>query len=121
MQTRKILGPQVDNQVILIPRSTQWKLQEFLMAPESRDIVNLLVIGESYSADKEQERPYVLYTHQLFIDGLGRNQPVLLTSSMKGKLTRPNVNLFPPKLRHGFAGHRFEVTAAHQPPFVFKK
>lgn len=36
MQARKVLGPQIDNKVVVIPRSTQWKLQDFLSSPESR-------------------------------------------------------------------------------------
>uniref|UniRef100_A0A336KDE3 CSON007744 protein n=1 Tax=Culicoides sonorensis TaxID=179676 RepID=A0A336KDE3_CULSO len=121
MMARKVLGPQIDNKVIVIPRSTQWKLQEFLSSPESRDIINLLVIGESYTIDKSAEKPYVLYTHNLYTDGLGSNKPKVLTSWMKGKLTRPHVDLFPTKLRKGFAGHRFTIAAAPQPPFMYKK
>jgi hypothetical protein len=121
LMTRRVLGSQIENKVIVVPRSTQWKLQEFLSSPLSRDIINLLVIGESYSADKTRERPYVLYTHRLYVDGLGSNRPLLLTSWMKGKLSRPHVDLFPVKLRRGFAGHRFSVAAANYPPFVFKK
>jgi hypothetical protein len=121
LQTRNVLGPQVDNRVVVVPRSTQWKLQEFLSSPLSRDIINLLVIGESYSADRTKERPYVLYTHQLYVDGLGSNRPKVLTSWLKGRLSRPHIDLFPPKLTKGFAGHRFSVSAAHFPPFVFKK
>lgn len=68
-----------------------------------------------------QERPYVLYTHRLYTDGLGSNTPIVLTSWIKGKLSRPRVNLFPSKFQKGFAGHRFTVTAIHQPPFVIKK
>lgn len=97
LQTRRVIGAQIDNRVIVVPRSTQWKLQEFLASPLSRDIVNLLVIGESYSADTTQERPYVLYTHQLYIDGLGSNKPKVLTSFIKGRLSRPHINLFPGK------------------------
>lgn len=121
LMTRRVIGPQITNKVIIIPRSSQWKLQEFLASPLSRDIINLLVIGESYSADKTRERPYVLYTHRLYTDGLGSNKPLVLTSWMKGKLSRPHVNLFPTKLTKGFAGHRFSVSAANFPPFVFKK
>ncbi|XP_063708802.1 ionotropic receptor 21a [Culicoides brevitarsis] len=120
MQARKVIGPQIDNKVIVIPRSTQWKLQEFLSSPESRDIINLLIIGESYSLDKSAERPFVLYTHNLYTDGLGSSRPKVLTSWMKGKLSRPHVNLFPKKLTKGFAGHRFTIVAAPQPPYVFK-
>ncbi|CAG9807654.1 unnamed protein product [Chironomus riparius] len=119
--TRRVIGPQITNKVIIIPRSSQWKLQEFLASPLSRDIINLLVIGESYSSDKTRERPYVLYTHRLYTDGLGSNKPLVLTSWMKGKLSRPHVDLFPIKLTKGFAGHRFSVSAANFPPYVFKK
>lgn len=120
LMTRQIIGAQIDNRVVVVPRSTQWKLQEFLASPLSRDIINLLVIGESYSADKTKERPYVLYTHQLFVDGLGSNKPKVLTSWLKGRLSRPHIDLFPEKLTKGFAGHRFSVGAAEFPPYVFK-
>lgn len=119
MMTRKVIGPQMHSRVLVIPRSTQWKLQEFLSSPLSRDIVNLLVIGESYTS-AYKERPFVLYTHNLYIDGLGTSEPRVLTSWIKGKLTRPHVNLFPKKFSRGFSGHRFVVAAANQPPFVFK-
>lgn len=101
LMTRQVIGPQLDNKVIIVPRSSQWKLQEFLSSPLSRDIINLLVIGESYSADKSKERPYVLYTHRLYSDGLGSNKPHVLTSWMKGKLSRPHIDLFPKKLTKG--------------------
>ncbi|XP_052871022.1 ionotropic receptor 21a-like [Anopheles cruzii] len=123
MMTRRVIGPQLTSQVVLIPRSSQWKLQEFLAAKQSRDIINLLVIGESYSVDKRinNEQPYVLYTHELYVDGLGANQPRVLTSWIGNRFSRNNVNLFPRKLRRGFSGHRYTVMAAHQPPFVIKK
>lgn len=44
-------GPQTTNRVVIIPRSTQWKLQEFLSSKEASDLVNLLVIGESLTSD----------------------------------------------------------------------
>lgn len=119
-KTRKVVGSQIDNRVIVIPRSTQWRLQEFLSSSSSRDIINLLVIGESYSAVRAKERPYVLYTHQLYTDGLGSNKPIILTTWMNGRLSRPHVEIFPTKLTKGFSGHRFSVAAANQPPFVFK-
>ena len=46
-----VLGPQTTNRVVIVPRSTQWKLQEFLSSKDSSDIVNLLVIGESMISD----------------------------------------------------------------------
>lgn len=51
LRTRDVLGPQTSNRVVLIPRSTQWKLQEFLASKQASDIINLLVIGESMTAD----------------------------------------------------------------------
>lgn len=117
----QIIGAQTSNKVIVIPRSSQWKLQEFLSSPLSSDIVNLLVVGESYTTDTTRERPFVLYTHQLYTDGLGANRPVVLTSWIKRRLSRPHVNLFPTKLQRGFAGHRFVVAAANQQPYVFKR
>ncbi|KAI8033676.1 hypothetical protein M5D96_013554 [Drosophila gunungcola] len=71
-------------------------------------------------ADPMRERPYVLYTHKLYADGLGSNTPLVLTSWIKGALSRPHINLFPPKFQFGFAGHRFQISAANQPPFIFR-
>lgn len=51
LRTRDVLGPQTTNRVIIIPRSTQWKQQEFLSSKLSSDIINLLVVGESLSVD----------------------------------------------------------------------
>lgn len=56
LRARDVLGPQTKNKVVLIPRSTQWKLQEFLASKEASDIVNLLVVGESLSADPTKVR-----------------------------------------------------------------
>ncbi|XP_061394483.1 ionotropic receptor 21a, partial [Musca vetustissima] len=66
------------------------------------------------------ERPYVLYTHKLYADGLGSNKPVVLTSWLRGGLTRPHINLYPKKFENGFAGHRFQVMAVNQPPYIFR-
>lgn len=120
LRTRDVLGPQTTNRVVLVPRSTQWKLQEFLSSKEASDIINLLVIGESLTSDPSKEKPYVLYTHKLYTDGLGSNAPIVLTSWVKGKLSRPKVNLFPRKFLKGFSTHRFLVAAIDQPPFVLK-
>lgn len=46
--------------------------------------------------------------------------PTVLTSWIRGKLSRPNVNLFPRKFHHGFSAHRFTVAAIDQPPFMMK-
>ncbi|XP_041566558.1 ionotropic receptor 21a [Drosophila elegans] len=120
LMTRKIIGPQTESRVVLVSRSTQWRLRDFLSSELSSNIVNLLVIGESLMADPMRERPYVLYTHKLYADGLGSNTPLVLTSWIKGALSRPHINLFPPKFQFGFAGHRFQISAANQPPFIFR-
>ncbi|XP_030021838.2 ionotropic receptor 21a [Manduca sexta] len=118
----KILGKQSDSKVVVIARSSQWAVQEFLSGPLSRRFVNLLVIGQSFKEDDDTtiEAPYILYTHKLYTDGLGASQPVVVTSWSHGKYSR-NVDLFPPKMTEGYAGHRFVVAAANQPPFVFRK
>lgn len=121
LRTRDVIGPQTESRVIVVPRSSQWRQQEFLSSKLSSDIVNLLVVGESLTLDKEKEHPYVLYTHRLYTDGLGSNLPVVLTTWIKGALSRPKVNLYPTKLLKGFAGHRFIVSAIHKPPYVIKK
>lgn len=54
LRTREVLGPQITDRVIIIPRSTQWKQQEFLGSKASSDIVNLLVVGESVSNDAKK-------------------------------------------------------------------
>ncbi|XP_061392925.1 ionotropic receptor 21a-like [Musca vetustissima] len=120
LMTRSIIGPQTENRVLVISRSTQWKLKDFLSSEKSSNIVNLLVVGESLTADPNKERPYVLYTHKLYADGLGSNKPVVLTSWLRGGLTRPHINLYPKKFENGFAGHRFQVMAVNQPPYIFR-
>ncbi|XP_037958822.1 ionotropic receptor 21a [Teleopsis dalmanni] len=119
LMTRQIIGPQTESRVVLVARSSQWKLRDFLASEKSSNIENLLVVGESLTADPLRERPYVLYTHKLYTDGLGSNTPIVLTSWIKGALSRPHINLFPQKFSNGFAGHRFRVSAVNQPPFIF--
>lgn len=51
LRVRDVIGPQTTNRVIVVPRSTQWKLQEFLTSKFSSDIINLLLIGESLGTD----------------------------------------------------------------------
>lgn len=43
----KILGKQPESKVVVVSRSSQWAVQEFLAGPVSRMFVNLLVIGQS--------------------------------------------------------------------------
>lgn len=68
-----------------------------------------------------KELPYILYTHKLYVDGIGSSLPHVLTSWRDGALTRPHVSLFPGKISEGFSGHRFIVSVAHRPPYVIKR
>ncbi|XP_063357695.1 ionotropic receptor 21a [Cydia amplana] len=117
----KILGKQAESKVVIIARSSQWAVQEFLAGPQSRLFINLIVIGQSFKDgdDDALEAPYILYTHKLYTDGLGASRPVVLNSWSHGKFSR-QVNLFPRKMTEGYAGHRFVVAAANQPPYVFR-
>lgn len=54
LRTRDVLGSQTRDRVIIVPRSSQWKQQEFLASQVSSDIVNLLVVGESLSVDAKK-------------------------------------------------------------------
>lgn len=47
----KVLGKQSDSKVVVIARSSQWAVQEFLAGPLSRMFINLLVIGQSFRED----------------------------------------------------------------------
>lgn len=67
-----------------------------------------------------QVSPYILYTHELYTDGLGASKSVVINSWSHGKFSR-KINLFQPKMIKGYAGHRFVVAAADQPPFIFRR
>ncbi|XP_039755293.1 ionotropic receptor 21a [Pararge aegeria] len=119
-KSAKILGKQSESKVIVVARSSQWAVQEFLSGPISRYFINLLVIGQSFKDDDNLETPYILYTHVLYIDGLGASKPQVLCSWNHGRYSR-NVDLFPTKMNKGYAGHRFIIAAANQPPFIFRR
>ncbi|CAG9760372.1 unnamed protein product [Ceutorhynchus assimilis] len=106
--------------VVVVAKSSQWRVQEYLSSEHSQEIANLLIIVKSDKfLQKKKETPYILYTHKLFVDALGSSQPVVLTSWSGANFSR-NAILFNTKLKHGFAGHRFIIAAAHQPPYVIK-
>ncbi|KAK4877242.1 hypothetical protein RN001_009748 [Aquatica leii] len=122
MKCRDIIGAQNYNKVIIIARSSQWKVYEFLATDIAQSFVNLLVIAKSEKiVSSEEELPFILYTHKLYVDGLGSSIPHVITSWMNGSLTRPKVQLFPEKMKSGFAGHRFIISVANQPPFTIKR
>ncbi|XP_060867810.1 ionotropic receptor 21a isoform X2 [Metopolophium dirhodum] len=61
-----------------------------------------------------------LYTHEMYIDGLGSSGQIILTTWKLNKFTRPEVDLYPVKLVNGFRGHRFILSAIENPPLVFR-
>lgn len=54
MRIQKIIGKQIEYKVIIISRSSQWRVHEFLASDSSRNFVNLLVISKSEQLDKTQ-------------------------------------------------------------------
>ncbi|XP_068626426.1 ionotropic receptor 21a [Battus philenor] len=118
----KVLGKQSKSKVIVVARSSQWAIHEFLASSLSRIFVNLLVIGQSFKEvdNHKAETPFILYTHKLYVDGLGASKSIAIDFWYRGKFSK-DVNLFPPKMTKGYAGHRFIVAAANQPPFTFRR
>ncbi|KAJ8980639.1 hypothetical protein NQ317_017935 [Molorchus minor] len=118
MRSKDVLGEQNNNKVIIVARSSQWRVAEFLSNKESHYISNLLIITKSarYMPPGE-EPPYILYTHTLYVDALGSSKPSILTSWVNGSFTT-KTNLFPKKMASGFSGHRFTISVALQQPFV---
>ncbi|KAL1493381.1 hypothetical protein ABEB36_011445 [Hypothenemus hampei] len=111
-----------NEKVVLIAKSTKWRVREYLQSEYSQKIANLLVIVKSGKLDwkVEEEESYTLYTHKLFSDALGSSLPVVIASWF-GENFSKNVTLFQKKFIQGFSGHRFIITTASQPPYVIKK
>lgn len=122
MRCVEVIGRQIDRKVVIVARSSQWRVHEFLADEKSHNFVNLLVISKSEKiVPIGQEIPYILYTHRLYADGLGSSVPYVVTSWMNNSITRYRKSLFPKKISRGFAGHRFIVSLSVQPPFVLKR
>ncbi|XP_057657728.1 ionotropic receptor 21a [Diorhabda carinulata] len=121
MKSTRVIGEQTKSKVVVIARSSQWRVIDFLSHEESRYLVNLLIIvkSEDFRAAGE-ENAYILYTHKLYVDALASSNPVVLSSYQAAHFTR-NVDLFPKKLSNGFSGHRFIVSMSNQPPYVISK
>lgn len=120
MKAKDVIGEQSENKVVIVSRSSQWRVYEFLASEVARVFVNLLVIQKSekilYTG---VESSYIQYTHRMYVDGIGSSEPVVINSWKDNNFTRWT-NMFPMKMAEGFAGHRFIVGVAHQPPFVIK-
>lgn len=122
MRCIEVIGQQIDRRVVIVARSSQWRVHEFLSSEISHNFINLLVISKSEKiVPIGQELPYILYTHKLYVDGLGSSVPHVITSWMKNNITRYQKSLFPDKIERGFAGHRFIISVSVQPPFVIRR
>lgn len=55
MRSRDVIGPQTSTKVIIVARSSQWRVYEFLAAENAQNFVNLLVIAQSEKATTVQE------------------------------------------------------------------
>lgn len=50
----RILGKQSESKVVVVARSSQWAVQEFLSSSTSRMFINLLVIAQSFKDDNDE-------------------------------------------------------------------
>ncbi|XP_020706796.2 ionotropic receptor 21a [Athalia rosae] len=117
---KDVVEKQSSRKVIVVSKSSSWDVYEFLKNPVTRLYQNLVVVARSNDRSTEKGS-LLLFTHKLYSDGIGSNLPVILTSWKKKGLTRPETILFPPKLKNGFNGHRFRVSASHKPPFAIRR
>lgn len=49
----KVLGKQSESKIVIVARSSQWAVQEFLASSYSRNFINLLVVGQSFKDDDD--------------------------------------------------------------------
>ncbi|KAI5712923.1 hypothetical protein M8J75_012369 [Diaphorina citri] len=122
----ELMGRQRDSKIVFVAYMSSYQIKSFLADTLSHNIVNLLIIADPNLQHDEFNRKSEfysidMYTHRLYTDSLGTSIPWVLTSWRNGNFTRPWVNLFPDKLNTGFCGHRFIVSVAQQPPFIFRR
>ncbi|PSN58056.1 Ionotropic receptor 21a [Blattella germanica] len=121
-ETTTVVGDLVFSYVAVVTDVSKWKVKEFLQSASSRKVINLIVIRTDDILQQEANNQEILmYTHELFVDGLGASRLQVLTAWRCERLTRPQVNLFPEKLKSGFKGHQFVISTGYQPPFVVQR
>ncbi|XP_024936966.1 ionotropic receptor 21a isoform X2 [Cephus cinctus] len=119
-QSKYAIDRETTNKIVIVTTATSWLVNDFLRSHTSKSYINLLIITQS-ARKKRNENAYLLYTHKLYLDGVGTSKAILLTSWINNSLTKPHVLLFPDKLQDGFKGHRILISTAHQPPFAIRK
>ncbi|XP_025193297.1 ionotropic receptor 21a [Melanaphis sacchari] len=116
-------GHAVDSRVFIVTIGSKWHIQEFFESQSSQNIMNLLIASAGpalQEKNKNEVADIKLYTHEMYIDGLGNSVQKILTTWKLNKFTRPEVDLYPVKLANGFRGHRFILSAIEKPPLVFR-
>ncbi|KAL1464697.1 hypothetical protein WDU94_004321 [Cyamophila willieti] len=122
----ELMGRQRDSRIVFIAYMSSYLIKQFLSESLSHNLLNLLIIADPNlqhdEFNKKSEFYSIdMYTHRLHMDSLGTSIPWVLTSWRHGNMTRPWVNLFPNKLTTGFHGHRFLVSVAQNPPYIFRR
>ncbi|XP_015380472.1 PREDICTED: glutamate receptor ionotropic, kainate 4 [Diuraphis noxia] len=117
-------GHAIESRVFIVTIGSKWQIQEFFKSQASQNIMNLLVASAGPALQQEKNKNEVadikLYTHEMYIDGLGSSAQTILTTWKLNKFTRPEVDLYPVKLNDGFRGHRFILSVIENPPLVFR-
>ncbi|XP_050439120.1 ionotropic receptor 21a [Adelges cooleyi] len=116
-------GHAVESKVFVVTTASSWQIREFLGGRIAQKVLNLLVAATGQALQESNTNKVAdikLYTHDVYVDGLGSSVQKILTTWKENRLTRPEVNLYPAKLVHGFQGHRFVVSAIDKPPLVFR-
>ncbi|XP_022168776.1 ionotropic receptor 21a isoform X2 [Myzus persicae] len=116
-------GHDINSRVFIVTIGSKWQIQEFFKSQASQNIMNLLIASAGpalQEKNKNEVADIKLYTHEIYIDGLGSSAQTILTTWRLNKFTRPEVDLYPVKLVNGFRGHRFIVSAIEKPPLVFQ-
>lgn len=67
MKSGDLLGLQATSKVIVVGRSSQWRVHEFLYSKASRNFVNLLVIAQSFRDDNTLVRNSFVNSCEKFI------------------------------------------------------
>lgn len=73
IRSNKVLGKQSKSKVIVIARSSQWAIQEYLAGPRSKFLVNLLVVGQSFKDDENMVSIRKNYSYSIYALTINKN------------------------------------------------
>lgn len=68
MKSADVVGLQATSKVVVVARSSQWRVHEFLYNKASRNIVNLLIIAQSFRDDNTlvRKKYYIIINPSVF-------------------------------------------------------